>query len=291
MLGIVAEGGASRTVYSAGVMDTLLKNGIVADYFLGVSAGIAFGASYCSMQPERNRKLIENFFCTPEYFGAKHLLNPANRSYYNLDYVFGKVPNELLFFDFEALQRNPARVIAGVTDLETAEPVYMELDRADREFKALRASCALPLLFPPIEINGRKYMDGGIADSIPFKKALADGCDKLIVILTRERGYIKRDEPTKKLLSAAYKKYPAFCRLLETRAERYNQSVAELEKLREQGKVFVYNPKKSLLVSRTENDKQKIMRLYDHGVKHAEWSMESLHRYLSAAGQERNEHP
>ena len=281
MLGIVAEGGASRTVYSAGVMDTLLKNGIKADYFLGVSAGIAFGASYCSMQPERNRKLIENYFCTPEYFGAKHLLNPSNRSYYNLDYVFGKVPNELLFFDFEAFRNNPARVIAGLTDLETGEPVYMDMDREDREFTALRASCALPLLFPPIEINGRRYMDGGVSDPVPFKKALEDGCDKLIVILTRERGFIKQDEPTKALLSAAFRRYPEFCRRLETRAEHYNESYAELEKLYEQGKVFVYYPKKELLVSRTENDKRKIMRLYDYGVKHAEWSLDSLKRYLA----------
>ena len=281
MVGIVAEGGASRTVYSAGVMDTLLKNGITADYFLGVSAGIAFGASYCSMQPERNRRLIEDYFCTPEYFGAKHLLDPSNRSYYNLDYVFGKVPNELLFFDFEAFQKNPARVIAGLTDLETGEPVYMDIDRTDREFKALRASCALPLLFPPIEINGRKYMDGGISDPVPFKKALEDGCDKLIVILTRERGYIKRDEPTQALLAAAYRKYPQFCRLMETRAERYNESYAELERLYLQGRVFVYYPRKELLVSRTENNKRRIMRLYDYGARHAEWSMDSLRRFLA----------
>ncbi len=281
MLGIVAEGGASRTVYSAGVMDTLLKHGIVADYFLGVSAGIAFGASYCSMQPERNRLLIRDYFCTPEYFGTRHLLNPANRSYYNLDYVFGKVPNELLFFDFEALRNNPARKLACVTDLETAEPVYMELDPDDHEFKVLRASCALPLLFPPIEINGRKYMDGGVADSIPFKKALADGCDKLIVILTRERGYVKRDEPTKKLLTAAYRKYPEFCRLLESRAERYNESLRELEELRQAGKVFVYAPRREMLVSRTEDDRRKVMRLYEYGARHAEWSLESLKRYIN----------
>ena len=281
MLGIVAEGGASRTVYSAGVLDMLLSKGVVADYFLGVSAGIAFGVSYCSMQHQRNKKLIEDFYCTPEYFGAPHLLDPANRSYYNLDYVFDKVPNELLFFDYEALQNNPARVIAGLTDLRTGEPVYMDIDRSDRRFMALRASCALPLLFPPIEIDGRLYMDGGISDSIPYEKALADGCDKLIVIVTRQRGYQKQDEPTLPLLIAAYKNYPEFCELLRTRAERYNKQSAELERLRQEGKVFVFSPKEKYIVGRTENDKRKLMRLYEHGARHAEWAMESLERYLS----------
>lgn len=282
MLGIVAEGGASRTVYSAGVLDVLLENGINADYYLGVSAGIAFGASYCSKQHERNKKLIEDFYCTPEYFGKRHLLDPVNRSYYNLDYVFDKVPNELLYFDFEALRNNPARVLAGVTDLETGEPVYMDLDPDDRKFKILRASCALPLLFPPIELNGRLYVDGGISDSIPFERALADGCDKLIVIVTRERGYVKENEPTLPLLLAAYRKYPEFCKILESRAERYNEQCKKLEELRRAGKVFVFSPKKDKLVSRTENDKRKLMRLYEHGAKHAEWAMDSLRRYLES---------
>lgn len=280
-IGLIVEGGASRTAYSAGVMDALCELGITADIFYGVSAGAAFGVSYCSGQIGRNRALVTDYMPTPEYSGAKHLLRPSNKSYYNLDYVYGKVPNELLPFDHEAFARFKGQCIAVMTDLETGDAVYPDVPRDDRSFMHLRASCALPLLFPPIEIDGRKYMDGGIADSIPFRHAAAQGCDKLIVILTRERGYVKSPEPTQQLICKAYRNYPGFCDKIRTRAERYNRDVAELEKLRQQGKAVVFYPKKELLVSRTEKDVRKLKRLYDYGYKHGIMSKDNLERYLS----------
>lgn len=281
MLGIIAEGGASRTVYTAGVLDALLELGVVSDNFYGVSAGIAFGVSYCSLQKGRNLSLVKDYMWKKSYSGIRHLFKPKNRSFYNLDHVYHEVPCELLPFDFEAFANYKGKCVAVMTELETAKACYPDVDRADRYFTHLRASCALPLLFPPIEIDGKKYMDGGIADSIPFKKAIADGCDKIIVILTREKGYIKEDEPTLKLVNAAFRKYPEFCEAFKTRAERYNQAVAELEDLRKAGKAFVFYPKKELLVSRTENDEKKLERLYWHGYKHALWAEDSLRRYLN----------
>lgn len=280
MLGIVAEGGASRTVYSAGVMDALIGMGIKADYFIGASAGIAFGVSYCSMQKGRNKILAEEYMCTPQYSGIRHLINPKNRSFYNLDYVYGEVPNRLLPFDFEAFARFEGKCVSVMTDLETGQAFYPDTPRDDRQFTYLRASCALPLLFPPIEINGRKYVDGGISDSIPFKQAMAEGCDKLIVILTRERGFIKTDEPTTKLILKTFRKYPQFCETFLSRTERYNRDIEELEKLRKQGRAFVFYPKKELLVNRTENDKAKLSRLYEYGMRHGLHAEESLRRYL-----------
>ncbi len=281
MLGIIAEGGASRTVYTAGVLDALLELGVVADNFYGVSAGIAFGVSYCSLQKGRNLSLIRDFMCKKSYSGMHHLFRPSNRSYYNLDHVYHDVPCELLPFDFEAFAEFRGKCVAVMTELETGKPFYPDIPRDDKYFMHLRASCALPLLFPPIEIDGVKYMDGGISDSIPFKKAMEDGCDKIIVILTREKGYIKGDEPTKKLVTKAFKKYPEFCAEFEKRAERYNEQTAELEELRKRGKAFVFYPKKELLVNRTENDEKRLERLYDHGYAHAIWAKEQLRAYLA----------
>lgn len=280
MLGLVVEGGASRTVYSCGVLDALLEQGVMADNFYGVSAGIAFGVSYCTGQKGRNRKLVEDYYVTKKYSGVHHMLRPRNRSFFNLDYDFGTIPNELLYFDYDAYKRFPGRMVAVVTDLETGRPCYPDLPRDDREFQYLRASCALPLLFPPIEIDGRKYMDGGISDSIPFRQALDEGCDKVIVILTRQRGYVKADEKAQSLLLKAYKKYPEFCEQIRTRSERYNRQLEELTELRRQGKVFVFYPKKELLVSRTEKDPAKLNRLYDYGYRHGMWAEERLSRYL-----------
>lgn len=280
MLGIIAEGGASRTVYSAGVMDALLEQNVIADYFIGVSAGIAFGVSYCSRQQGRNLSLVTDYMCTPKYSGIKHMLDPKNKSFYNLDYVYGKVPQELLPFDYKAFADFKGKCISVVTNLETGEAEYPDTPRDDRDFAYLRASCALPLLFPPIEIGGKLYMDGGISDSIPFKQAMAEGCDKLIVILTRERGYIKQDESAQKMVLKAFRRYPEFCEKFVTRAQRYNQSIAELEELKRQGKAFVFYPKKELLVNRTENDVGRLKRLYDYGFRHAMWARDSLRKYL-----------
>lgn len=281
MLGVIAEGGASRTAYSAGVMDALLEQNIMADYFIGASAGIAFGVSYCSHQKGRNLSLIEDYMCTPEYSGVRHLLNMKNRSFYNLDYVYGKVPQELLPFDFEAFSEFEGKCVSVITDLETGRAEYPDVPRDDRDFTYLRASCALPLLFPPIEINGSLYMDGGISDSIPFRRAIEEGCDKIIVILTRERGYVKTDESMQRLILNRFRRYPEFCETFASRTERYNQSIAELEELRRSGKAFVFYPKRELLVNRTENDVKKLRRLYDHGYRHAMWAKDSLERYLN----------
>ncbi|MCD8095268.1 MAG: patatin family protein [Ruminococcus sp.] len=281
MLGIIAEGGASRTVYTAGVMDALLDLGIYADYFIGVSAGIAFGVSYCSNQSGRNKALVTDYMWTNEYSGIRHLFRPSNRSFYNLDYVFGKVPNELLPFDFDAFASFKGKCISVMTDLETGQPYYPDTPRNDPKLTHLRASCALPILFPPIEIDGRLYMDGGISDSLPFNQAIMDGCDKIIVILTRERGFQKTDEPTEKLIKRAYRQYPEFVEMFCSRAKRYNESMAELERLRASGKAFVFNPKKELLVKRTDNDPDKLLRLYDYGYKHTMWAKDALNRYLS----------
>ncbi len=278
---IIAEGGASRTAYSAGVMDALLEQGFVSDMFFGVSAGIAFGVSYCSGQQGRNKTLVTDYMPTPQYSGVKHLLRPDNRSFYNLDYIYGTVPNELLPFDFDAFAQYKGRCVSVITDLETGEAVYPEVPRDDRQFTHLRASCALPLLFPPIEIDGRKYMDGGIADSIPFRQALSEGADKLIVILTRERGYKKSPEPTEQLIIKAFRAYPEFCHKILTRSQRYNEDTAELESLRQQGKAFVFYPKKELLCSRTESDPEKLRRLYDYGFRHGMWAKDQLAKFLA----------
>lgn len=280
MLGLTCEGGGSRTVYSCGVMDVLLKEKIIADYFIGVSAGIAFGVSYCSGQTGRNLTLASEYMNKPEYSGIRHMLNPKNRSLYNMDYVYYQVPGKELPFDFEAFKAYPGEVISVVTNVRTGRAEYLPCDRDDRHFTHLRASCALPLLFPEIEINGEKYLDGGIADSIPYKQAIEFGCDKNIVILTRPRDYVKTDEPAMKLAIRRYRKYPELVQAMRTRAERYNECVAELKELQSEGKVFVFTPKTTFNVGRTESDSVKLKKLYDHGYRHAQWAMDSLRKYL-----------
>ena len=281
MLGITFEGGASRTVYSCGVMDALLEENIMADVAYGVSAGAAFGVSYFSRQIGRNYKLATEIMNRKQYMGARNLIDPKNRCYYGIRYAYETVPNEILPFDYEAYSSNPGKFFAVVTNVETGEEQYLQVPGDDKEWKLLQATCALPFLFPIIEIDDRKYMDGGLADSIPYKQAIKAGCDKNIVVLTRPLGYVKKTDAVTKLAAKMYGKYPQLCKAMLTRAERYNQCISEVMELKKQGKLFVFTPRSTFGVGRTENDPHKLKRLYEHGYKHAKWAMNDLKKYLN----------
>lgn len=282
MLGLVLEGGASRTVYSCGIMDVLLENDIMADKIFGVSAGAAFGVSYASRQIGRNYRLAVEFMNKPEYMGAKHLINPNNRSYYNLDYAYDEIPNKHLPFDYEAFKAYEGEFYSVVTNVRTGQAEYLPADRDDRTWQQLRASCAMPLLFPEIELGGEKYLDGGVADSIPYLKALEMGCDKVIVILTRPRSYRKTTDMMTKLCVSRYGANKEFAHALETRAQRYNECVEHIHELRRQGKLFVFTPKTTYGVNRIEGDPKKLDMLYQYGKRHAIWAIDKLKDYISA---------
>ena len=226
-IGLVIEGGASRTYFACGVMDWLLKNNIHTDYVIGVSAGISFGVSYSSRQFERNLRILKNYEEDKRYMGVRHLLDRRNRSYYNLEFVFETVPKELVPFDYETFYGRKEQCVAVVTRLDSGEAEYIEMP-VDDNFNVLKASCALPILFTPIELKGALYMDGGIADSIPFRKAISDGCDKVIVLLSHPRGYVKGKESATPLVKLIYRKYDRFLDSFQSRPERYNESIKEV---------------------------------------------------------------
>lgn len=277
---IVFEGGASRSLFSCGVMDVLLENEIYSDYVIGASAGISMGVSYASRQYRRNYEITKKYMSDKRYMGAGHLLDRKNKSYYNLDFVFDEIPNGLVPFDYEAYEKFKARCIAVVTNVNTGEAEYLEVGADDKSFTALRASCALPILFPMIEINGERYLDGGIADSVPFEKALSDGCDKVIVVLTRARGYIKKTDAAVNLACKLYKKYPMLCEALKKRSENYNEQIKRLREAENAGKVFVIEPLSTMGVGRTEKRWEKLLPLYTHGEEMARLKLGALKKYL-----------
>lgn len=280
-LGLVLEGGANRGNFSNGVMDVLMQQNIWADYVIGASAGIANGVSYVSRQIGRSLSIGVDFMPTPAYSGLKHLLNPRNRSLYNIRYVFDEIPNGLLPFDYETFARFPGSVVAVVTNLNTGRAEYLEVPRNDRQWRTLVASCALPFLFQPVRIGQGLYMDGGITDPIPARHALEDGCDRVIVVTTREREYVKGEEKTLRLAAKRYGRYPEFARALNRRTESYNACRKELFELERQGKAFIIEPVDTKGFSRTEKDREKIRALYQQGVDVAEGRMDALREWLS----------
>ncbi len=280
-LGLVLEGGASRTVFSCGVMDVLLEENIIADMIIGTSAGIAFGVSYASLQRERNMHLAAEYMGDKRYMGIKHILNPKNKSYYNMQFVYDDVPNIHLPFDWNAFENFKGDVIGVCTNVKTGKAEYLPVSRTDRTLPVLRASCALPILFPFINIDGKNYLDGGISDSIPYKYALNHGCDKVIVVLTRERGYVKHTGKSVKLAERIYRKYPELVKALASRADNYNNQIKELRTLERDGKAFVIEPITTMGVKRTEGKPSRLLPLYQHGLSVARDNIDALKSYLS----------
>ena len=277
-LGITMEGGASRTVFSCGVTDAFLEEQIMPDYFIGVSAGIAYGVSYLSGQKGRNLEIAKKYMNDKRYMGTRHLLK--ERNFYNIPFVFGEVPNKLMPFDVEAFEAFPGKVVAGVTNLHTGKPEYLEVPRQGDQYEVIVASCALPVLFQPVKIGKHYYLDGALSDSIPYKQAIKEGCDKNIVILTRERGYVKKPDRANSIIRKLYNKYPNIVEDLKLRPERYNACMKELMEKEAAGEVFVIAPKTTHGVGRTESDPDKLTKLYEEGYRQAKEQMPALKKYL-----------
>ena len=263
--GMVLEGGAVRTIYSTGVCDALLTRSLMTDYVIGVSAGIAYGVSYVSRQPRRNLDIMVNYINDKRYMGIGNLLRRDNRAYFGLEFVYSTIPNQLVPFDYDTFAAYPGEVEAVVTNLDTGAAEYFPLDRRDDKFKLLQATCALPFLFPVFHIQGRPCMDGGAADAIPYERAFAKGCDRVIVVLTRERDYVRRPEKLQPLIDLAYRKYPKFCDTMRRRADAYNEARQKLFRLEREGRALVFTPTSTEGFHRTERDVDKIKALWKDG--------------------------
>ena len=279
-IGMIFEGGACRSAFSAGVMEAFLDQDTRGDYLIGVSAGACYMVSYASGQKGRNKELVLRYIPDRRYMGPKYLSKRRNRSYFNLDFIYDQIPNYYLPFDYRAFEAFPGEVIAVVTNMETGKPEYLPIPRKDRRSTLLRATCALPLLFPPIAYCGKWYMDGGITDPIPVTHALEAGCDKVVVVLTQDRSYIKAPERALEIGKLRYRDYPAFVKALDERTMRYNGALARVRKYEAEGKVFVIAPKDSSGYHRLEQDPKVLEQWYNDGYQEAMERMDALRSFL-----------
>ncbi|MCI9011720.1 patatin family protein [Oscillibacter sp.] len=280
---LVLEGGALRTIYSSGVCDAFLDGELpLPDYTLGVSAGIAYGVSYLSRQSRRNLQLICHYANDKRYMGFRNLADPRNRSYFGLRFAYETIPNELIPFDYDAFAAYPGRAEAVVTNLNTGEAEYLPVPRRDSPNLHLQATCAIPLMFPIIRIGGQPYLDGGCADAIPWRRAFHEGCDRVVVVLTRERDYYKKPGRSDQAIGRAFKKYPYFQETMRTRSERYNACREALFDLERQGRVLVIAPRDTLGCSRTEKNLDTLRRLWQEGYFDGRREIERVREFWTA---------
>ena len=277
MTGIVLEGGTFRPIFSCGVMDALLSENILLPYCIGVSAGIADGVSYISKQPQRNLEIMQKYRNDKRYLSRNNL--KKGKSIFGLDFIFGDIPNQLIPFDMETFKAYEGTCLVGVTNAETGKAEYKNAMDMDDRYTMLRATCALPMFLPAIDLDGQKYYDGGVADPIPVKKALEDGCDKVIVVLTQPRGYVKRfgkyDKMGARMLG---RKYPNVRQAIKERPDRYNEAVRYCESLAKEGKAMIFRP--NHLLNSFESDVRKLEMAYWHGYRMTKEKMKKVKRFL-----------
>lgn len=275
--GLVLEGGAMRGMYTAGVLDIFLENSIQADCVVGVSAGALFGVNYLSGQKGRVIRYNKRFNQDKNYMGLLPLLREGN--IVSTRYAYDEVPHRLDPFDDESYQRSGVPFYAVATNVKTGKPEYLQVKSVFQQMDTLRASGSMPFVSRPVEIDGQFYLDGGISDSIPYEWLLNQGCDRLIVVLTRDMDY--RKKPMSPALVKLYgRKYPKISERLLERHTLYNQSVEKLCDLERAKKAFIIRPSQSIEIGRMEKDPAKLQAVYDLGIADGTKSLEKLKEYI-----------
>ncbi|WP_019780559.1 patatin-like phospholipase family protein [Streptococcus sobrinus] len=276
-IGLVLEGGGMRGLYSQGVIDAFLDAGIKVDGLVGVSAGALFGVNLLSKQRGRGLRYNKRFIGQKNYMSLWSWLTTGN--FVNKDFTYYKVPLELDVFDEQTFEESGADFYAVATNVETGKPDYLPVKNVFKEMEIFRASSALPLASKIVEWQGKKYLDGGLSDSIPVEFARSLGFDKLIVVLTRPKDYRKR--PSKgRIYQLFYRKYPNFVKVASQRWKTYNCQVEEVIKLEKAGEIFVVRPEKDLDIGRLETNPEKFDEIYNIGLTDTQKIMPKLKAYL-----------
>lgn len=268
--GVIDVGGGLRGIYGAGVLDYCLSENISFDYCIGVSAGSGNLASFLAGQKERNRIFYLDYSFRKEYMSLKNLIKRG--SYVNLDYGYSVLSNAdgECPLNFPALQANPAEFFAVALEALSGKTKYFgKSDLKQDNYDILKASSSLPLVGKPYVVNGVPYFDGGLNDPVPIAKALADGCDKVIVILTRPRDFIRSSHKDEKKAKLLRRKYPFAAESLRRRAERYNGSVTLAKEYEKAGKALIIAPDDIAGLDTLTKDKAVLEQLYDKGYRDA----------------------
>lgn len=276
--GLVLEGGGMRGVFTAGILDAMMDYDVWFKYVIGTSAGATAGISYLSKQKGRTRYCDIDLLRNHNYIGLKPFV--AGRGVIDMDYLFRTFPDDIYPFDFETYQQSGARAIMVASDAETGKAVYLEeYDDVRRFTEIARASCSLPVMCPMGSVDGRMMVDGGVTDSIPFEHALEDGCKRVVVITTKEKGYRKKAGEIY-VPSMVYRKFPELKKTLKNRNDAYNAQLERLERAEIEGIVMVIRPEDECGVGRTTDDIEKLDRLYEHGYKLGIENIERIKEYM-----------
>ncbi len=280
--GLIMEGGAMRGLFTAGVTDVLMENGIEFDGGVGTSAGAAFGCNYKSRQIGRALRYNKEYCNDERYVSAKSFFKTGNL--YSEDFCYHEIPEVLDKFDYDTFKDNPMEFYVTCTNIETGLAVHHKYDKErddmDSFLEWVRASCAMPLLEQIVEIDGLKLLDGGVGDSVPLRFMEEIGYDRNLVILTQPENYVKKKIKYGLLARKVYKQYPKLTEAMLDRHERYNETYEYIKDKGKKGEIFVIRPPKSLNIS-ISNKPEEIQRVYDIGRATGERYVEKVKEFLA----------
>lgn len=277
---LILEGGGNRGIFTAGVLDLLMEQGVTFSYVVGVSAGACNAVDYLSHQPERTK----NCMIPKEGDGGSRLEWKEalkKRSLFDMDKIFDEYPKTVYPFDFETYKASPMKCEIVVTNCLTGKAEYLD-ERQDPErlMKLCRASASLPVVSPVTWLDEVPYMDGGIADSIPLRRALESGYKRCVVVTTRNKGYRKKASPMMLRVSRhMYSRYPEFVETMRNRVYVYNKTMELLERLESRGHVFVIRPKVPV-ISKAETDVELLEGFYRHGYAVMKERLSDMEQFL-----------
>ena len=262
--GLVLEGGAMRGLWTAGVIDVMMEHDIWPDGLIGVSAGAAFGCNYKSRQVGRAIRYNTKYARDSRYSGLKSWLTSGN--YYNAEFGYHTMPKELDVFDDDAFNKNPMAFYVVCTDVLTGSPVYQLLSEATEEtYDWIRASASMPLASKVVELQGRKLLDGGVADSIPLEYFESIGYHRNVVILTQPAGYQKEHNKLMALMRLSLRHYPKMIEAMDKRHLMYNRQLQYVAQAEQEGRCLVIRPEGKIPIGHISHDASQMRLVYEQG--------------------------
>lgn len=279
-VGLVLEGGAMRGMYTAGVLDIMMDNKIKVDGIIGVSAGALFGPNYYSKQRGRVIRYNKRFCKNRRYMSLLNFVFTGNAI--GKKFAFYDVTTKYDIFDNETFKKNNKGYYVTATNVETGKAEYFEMKDVLEDMEKLRATSAIPLVSKMVKIDGKKYLDGGVSDSIPVQKAKKLGFDKIIVVLTQPIEYRKTPLSSKKLkmVQMRYKKYPNLIKTMKNRHKEYNKTIEKIIDMENKKKIFVIRPTEAIDVKVIERNPNNLQKVYELGINDAKKIMKDLKAYL-----------
>ncbi len=271
MVGIIDTGGGLRGIFGAGVFDRIIDDCLHFPYLIGISAGAANVATYLAGQRGRTLRFYRDYPSRPQYMGVRPLIKKG--SFVDLSYIYGTLSNSAGEdpLDFKILEKAQVTFLTVATDAVTGHAVYFPKTAYKQDdYSVLKASCCLPAVCKPIVIDGTPYYDGGVASPIPIERAFSDGCEKVVLILTRPKTEFHNPSIDQKAAALIKSKFPEAAKILNRRYEIYNDSLKKALDYEKAEKVLIIAPDSSKGIGTLTKDKEKLTALYDSGYKKAE---------------------